>query len=75
VILEVSSRQKKTPFRSLPDGEIQYYLNELKLAPGLLELLGTAKLASEVRHAGDYSYSASVYGGPRYRIVGDAGGQ
>ncbi|KAJ7681861.1 putative halogenase, partial [Mycena polygramma] len=50
-----------------------HYLAQLKLAPGVLRLLGTAKLVGEVRSAGDYSYSASAYAGPNYRIAGDAG--
>ncbi|KAG2369306.1 hypothetical protein BDR07DRAFT_1389269 [Suillus spraguei] len=57
------------------------------LAPGLVELLGPAKLVQKqvvggqpgeleplIRSASDYSYSASSYGGPGFRVVGDAGG-
>ncbi|KAG2366746.1 hypothetical protein BDR07DRAFT_1395703 [Suillus spraguei] len=56
------------------------------LAPGLVELLGPAKLVQKqvvggqpgeleplIRSASDYSYSASSYGGPGFRVVGDAG--
>ncbi|KAG6887682.1 Flavin-dependent halogenase armH2, partial [Termitomyces sp. T32_za158] len=49
------------------------YIEQLAQAPGLLNLLGKAKLTSEVRSAGDYSYSAGQYSGPYYRIAGDAG--
>jgi hypothetical protein len=52
-----------------------HYLSQLKLVPGLLRLLGNAKLIGEVKTAGDYSYSASYYAGPKFRIAGDAGGQ
>ncbi|KAG2066157.1 FAD/NAD(P)-binding domain-containing protein [Suillus decipiens] len=56
------------------------------LAPGLIELLGSAKLVQKevvggqpgqleplIRSASDFSYSASSYGGPGFRVVGDAG--
>jgi len=62
-----------------------FYLEELKLAPGILALIGeSGKLmssapgeakegATQIKSASDYSYQASSYGGPGYRIVGDAG--
>ncbi|KAG2064894.1 FAD/NAD(P)-binding domain-containing protein [Suillus decipiens] len=56
------------------------------LAPGLIELLGSAELVQKevvggqpgqleplIRSASDFSYSASSYGGPGFRVVGDAG--
>lgn len=54
------------------------YLHQLKLAPGLSsDLIPNAKLVEKeggplVRQASDYSYSASEYAGPGYRLVGDA---
>ncbi|KAG6820548.1 hypothetical protein H0H93_015433 [Arthromyces matolae] len=50
------------------------YINQLAHAPGLLRLLGTARLVTDIKSAADYSYSASQYAGPNYRIAGDAGG-
>ncbi|KAG6826874.1 hypothetical protein H0H92_014078 [Tricholoma furcatifolium] len=50
------------------------YIEQLGYAPGLLNLLGAAELSSDIKSAGDYSYSAPQYAGPGYRIAGDAGG-
>ncbi|KAH9859007.1 FAD/NAD-P-binding domain-containing protein [Lenzites betulinus] len=63
------------------------YLSFLQLAPGVLGLIGDGELVSlktdedededtegpVARSASDYSYSASCYGGPGWRAVGDAG--
>ncbi|KAJ7508837.1 putative halogenase [Mycena galericulata] len=72
VLKEECSRVKKSRL-SGPDVLEAHYLTQLKLAPGVLRLLGCAKLTGGVRSAGDYSYSASHYAGPNYRIAGDAG--
>ncbi|KAH0579964.1 hypothetical protein H2248_002787 [Termitomyces sp. 'cryptogamus'] len=55
------------------DPMMRLYMDQLAQAPELLQLLGKARLASEIKSAGDYSYSASRYAGPGYRIAGDAG--
>ncbi|KAJ7790794.1 putative halogenase [Mycena olivaceomarginata] len=68
---EVSRAQRSTVVG--PDVNKSHYLTRLKLAPGVIRLLGTAELTGEVKSAGDYSYSASYYAGPNYRIAGDAG--
>ncbi|KZT28366.1 putative halogenase [Neolentinus lepideus HHB14362 ss-1] len=60
---EVSGESSVTP----------YYISQLELAPGLIKLLGDAKLDSEIKSAGDYSYYSPIHAGPRYRIAGDAG--
>ncbi|KAJ7451092.1 putative halogenase [Mycena latifolia] len=49
-----------------------HYLDQLKLAPGVMNLLGAGELVSDIKSAGDYSYSATNYAGPKYRLVGDA---
>ncbi|KAI0633487.1 hypothetical protein C8Q77DRAFT_791625 [Trametes polyzona] len=62
------------------------YLSFLQLAPGVLDLVGEGELVSiktdqeeedeegpMARSASDYSYSASQYAGPGWRLVGDAG--
>ncbi|KAJ7033820.1 putative halogenase [Mycena alexandri] len=72
VLKEESSRAKKAQL-SGPDINTQHYHTQLKLVPGVTRLLGDAKFLGEVMSAGDYSYSASQYAGPNYRIVGDAG--
>ncbi|KAF7297289.1 FAD/NAD P-binding domain-containing protein [Mycena indigotica] len=70
VLTEEASIAKK---RANKDGSLKdHYLEQLKLAPGLIRLLGDGNLVSEVKSAGDYSYSATHYAGPRYRLVGDA---
>lgn len=45
----------------------------MKLCPTIKELLEPAELVSDIKQATDYSYSASAYAGPHFRIVGDAG--
>lgn len=62
--------QKK---RRLAGTDAQFYRQTLELAPGLLALIGDARLVSGVKSAPDYSYSASSYAFPYARIVGDAG--
>ncbi|KAJ7764116.1 putative halogenase [Mycena maculata] len=72
VLKEEASRLKKSGLMG-PDAGTAHYLAQLQLAPGVLSLLGTATLTGDVRSAGDYSYSASHYAGPNFRIAGDAG--
>ncbi|CAK5284694.1 unnamed protein product [Mycena citricolor] len=69
VMNEEASRARKTA----PTSVKEHYLAQLPLAPGLVRLLGKAQLASEIKSAGDYSYAASAYAGPHFRIAGDAG--
>ena len=45
----------------------------IKLCPTIQGLLEPAELVSDIKQATDYSYSASAYAGPHFRIVGDAG--
>jgi flavin-dependent dehydrogenase len=72
VLKETASHEKKS---KQPDAKA-HYLTELQLTPGLIKLLGDARLVSEIKTAGDYSYSSlnNHYSGPNFRIVGDAGG-
>ncbi|RFU29750.1 hypothetical protein B7463_g6563, partial [Scytalidium lignicola] len=51
----------------------EFYLETLKLAPNLVNLISKGQLVSEIKLASDFSYSASVYAFPYARIVGDAG--
>ncbi|KAG8216212.1 putative halogenase [Butyriboletus roseoflavus] len=55
-----------------------HYLEELRRAPGVMKLIGEGWLRNKdkpeaVKAASDYSYAASSYAGPHYRIAGDAG--
>ncbi|KAF7326484.1 hypothetical protein MSAN_02509700 [Mycena sanguinolenta] len=74
VLKEDISRVKKSSV-SGPDVNKTHYLNQLKLAPGVLSLLGDAKMVADVKNAADYSYQTegSKYAGPNYRMAGDAG--
>ncbi|KAJ6472489.1 putative halogenase [Mycena sanguinolenta] len=68
---EVSSIAKKRALTG--DNSLSaYYHAQLKLSPGLSKLLGNGKLVTEIKAAGDYSYSATSYAGPNFRMVGDA---
>ncbi|ESK93690.1 radh flavin-dependent halogenase [Moniliophthora roreri MCA 2997] len=54
---------------------VDQYAFNLSLAPGVVKLITEHGKLEEgsVKSATDFSYSASVYGGNGYRIVGDAG--
>ncbi|KAG1742569.1 hypothetical protein EDB19DRAFT_622764 [Suillus lakei] len=62
------------------------YRLSISLAPALVELIGSGRIVQKeaaggqpgqldlsIRSASDFSYSASSYGGPGFRLVGDAG--
>ncbi|KAG1824034.1 hypothetical protein EV424DRAFT_1527459 [Suillus variegatus] len=73
--------------RALKGKSLEYrYRLSITLAPTLVKLIGTGKMVQKetaggqpgqldllVRSASDFSYSASNYGGPGFRLVGDAG--
>ncbi|KAH8817113.1 hypothetical protein F5884DRAFT_778462 [Xylogone sp. PMI_703] len=67
---KLSTQKKKA--RSFADSK-EFYLESLKLAPNVLNLIGGGQLVSDIKSASDYSYSASAYAIPYARIVGDAG--
>ncbi|KAF8178542.1 FAD binding domain-containing protein [Mycena galopus ATCC 62051] len=53
---------------------VHQYLCNLRLAPGVVKLVGNAALeAGSVKSATDFSYSAPSYSDCGYRIIGDAG--
>ncbi|KAF8058203.1 putative halogenase [Lyophyllum atratum] len=68
-----TAKKAKLVTNGVDDPNTTLYIDQLAHAPGLMRLLGPAKMASEVKSAGDYSYSASQYAGLNYRIAGDAG--
>ena len=51
----------------------EFYLDSIQEARGVAHLLSKAELASDLKYASDWSYSASAYASPYLRIVGDAG--
>ena len=65
----ISSSKKKAAELS----SREFYLTSVSEARGVAHLLSRAELASDVKYASDWSYSASTYGSPYLRIVGDAG--
>jgi flavine halogenase len=67
---DLSVARKKTLDSPSP---VEFYKECLKLAPNCLKILGPGKLSTEIKHASDWSYSASEYSSPYTRIVGDAG--
>ncbi|KAI5117033.1 hypothetical protein M0805_002249 [Coniferiporia weirii] len=68
-------KQAQTPTPSARD----FYLENVKLAPTIYELISSGNLVDApdggpiVKTASDYSYSSRSYGAPGLRIVGDAG--
>ena len=72
--ISVEKKQSKTQTPSAQD----FYLEQLKLAPNLWNLISTGEMCecpdggARVKSASDYSYSASFYAAPGLRIVGDA---
>ncbi len=81
VLVEEENKRKKAEFRAETRGrslsEVQHdrYMADIQLAPGLIDLLGDGKFEGKLQSAGDYSYHASGYAGPHFRIAGDAGGK
>ncbi|PYH65801.1 NAD(P)/FAD-dependent oxidoreductase, partial [Aspergillus vadensis CBS 113365] len=50
----------------------EFYCEYLKLAPQISAMLSDAEIVSDMKQASDWSYSASAYAGPYFRIIGDA---
>ncbi|KAG6867584.1 hypothetical protein C0993_000873 [Termitomyces sp. T159_Od127] len=74
VLAKQSYAEKKALASNGVDDPIRkLYMNQLTQAPKLMQFLTQAELMSEIKSAGDFSYSASHYAGPGYRIAGDAG--
>jgi flavine halogenase len=84
VINEDAGNQRKLAAKRANDGVAptlkQHYLDCLQLSPGLIDLLGDAKLIEDgpypvVQSASDFSYNAPTYSGDHYRLIGDAAGR
>ncbi|KDQ23701.1 hypothetical protein PLEOSDRAFT_1108187 [Pleurotus ostreatus PC15] len=71
VMHQETSNQKKAVG---PKGLEAHYLDQVKLAPGVLERLGhgASYITGSVRSTADFSYHAKSYSGDHYRIIGDA---
>lgn len=83
---DISTSKKALSRAQNPDATLKdHYISELRLAPGVLDLLGNGTLVeidsdvdingnySGIKAAGDYSYSPERYSGEGWRLVGDAG--
>ncbi|KAL8795410.1 MAG: hypothetical protein Q9195_002151 [Heterodermia aff. obscurata] len=66
----LSSSKKKT---TASPSSLEFYRASIQEARGVARLLSKAELTTDVKHASDWSYSASSYASPYVRIVGDAG--
>jgi hypothetical protein len=84
VMYEVTANQRKAAAKRKNDGVTstlkQHYLDCLHLSPGLIDLLGDAKLVEDgpcpvIQSASDFSYNAPSYSGDHYRLIGDAAGK
>jgi flavin-dependent dehydrogenase len=84
VINEDAGNQRKLAAKRANGGVTptlkQHYLDCLQLSPGLIDLLGDAKLLEDgpypvVQSASDFSNNAPTYSGDHYRIIGDAAGR
>lgn len=79
----VSANKKAEGRKANPDRDYtlkDHYLDQIKLVPGLQNLLEGATLKEDdeyyhVRSAADFSYAADKYAGDHYRIIGDASGR
>jgi flavine halogenase len=77
---ELAALKRKAQDAEDYSGQVhKFYLEELKRAPGVIKLLGNARLrthegAAAVKTTSDFSYAATNYAGDHYRIAGDAGG-
>lgn len=74
-----AQKKKRQDFDDHSEKAHQFYLEELKRAPGVVKLLGDASLreregTAAVKTTSDFSYAATSYAGDYYRIAGDAGG-
>ena len=66
--LSTSKKQETNPVSGT-----EFYRQSIQEARGVAKLLSEAELASDIKHASDWSYYASTYASPYLRIVGDAG--
>lgn len=66
----MATRKKKA---STSTNAREFYLESIQQGKGVANLLANASLETDIKHASDYSYNASAYGGDYLRIVGDAG--
>ncbi|TVY84589.1 Flavin-dependent halogenase ptaM [Lachnellula suecica] len=52
---------------------LSLYKDYLNMVPQIHSMLENAEVVSDMKQASDWSYSASAYAGPHFRLAGDAG--
>ena len=67
---DLSTQKKRSLGSPTPE---EFYKESLKLAPTGYKFISRGYLNSGIKHASDWSYSASDYSSPYTRIAGDAG--
>jgi len=78
---DIYSRKRKELRENSDDSSLEalYHTTLETCAPDIKALLGEGELqesedGATVKQASDFSYNAPRHAGPRYRVVGDAGG-
>ena len=68
------SKKKKADYPGGSPSLTEYYLDQIKLLPGVVELIGEKcqLVSGSVKSSSDYSYFAPRYSGDHFRLVGDA---
>ncbi|GES60553.1 hypothetical protein ATETN484_0005001200 [Aspergillus terreus] len=66
-------RQDRLASRKRAKSSAEFYQQAVEDTPGIARLLQNAHLTSKLKSASDWSYHASAYAGPCFRICGDAG--
>lgn len=68
------SKRKKAAYAGGSPSTTEHYLDQVKLLPGVLDLLGENGhlVPGSVKSSSDYSYFAPRYSGDHFRLVGDA---
>ena len=72
IVMNQAMSTDKKKAKASPSGR-DFYFESIQEARSVAHLLSKAELASDIKYASDWSYSASAYGSPFLRIVGDAG--
>ena len=75
---DIYSRKRKELRENSDDSSLEalYHTTLDTYAPDIKALLGEGELhdGTTIKQASDFSYNAPRHAGPRYRVVGDAGG-
>lgn len=69
-----TSKRKKSEYPGGSPSLADHYLEQMKLLPGVIDLIGDngRLVPGSVKSSSDYSYFAPSYSGDHFRLVGDA---